>query len=159
MKTAVASIVIGFSTCMVSGQTTTSSSPTTTSLPELVSAVPACIFACLPKVGEEIGCSATDFDCICSDSASFIAHLGPCILRGSCGLDDAEEGTNLFTSICNVVSSSPPSAVVASASSIVTAAIAKASDAAASPTSTNAATSGTVSPEGLFAIIVAVLLA
>ncbi|KAH7137754.1 hypothetical protein EDB81DRAFT_800717 [Dactylonectria macrodidyma] len=160
MKHTTALIILFFSSGLVSGQTTTSSSTSTTSLPELVSKVPTCILGCLPKVGEEIGCSSTDFECICSDSSSFIAHLTPCIIRNSCGLEDTEDGSDLFDPICAAVSASPASAAVASASSIVTAAIAEASDSAATATSTstNAAAPLAIGSGGILAAFMAMLL-
>ncbi|KAH7353385.1 hypothetical protein B0T11DRAFT_300533 [Plectosphaerella cucumerina] len=160
MKATVSSVIIALAFGMVSCQTTTSPSAAATSLPDLVSQVPTCILGCLPKVGEEIGCSPTDFECICSDSGSFVAHLARCMVSNSesCGSKDAEDGTTLFDPICNAVRASPAPAAVASASSIVSAAIAEASEAAASPTPTNAAMAMSISHGGILGAIAALLL-
>ncbi|KAH6894673.1 hypothetical protein B0T10DRAFT_590368 [Thelonectria olida] len=97
---------------------------TTTSLAELVNGIPTCVAGCPENIHEAIGCDAADLECLCSDVASLVAHIGPCIIKNGCDINDA----------------SGDGSEIASASKVLEAAIASQSTTdAASSTSTNAA--------------------
>ncbi len=68
----------------------TSSAPasTSTSLPGLVAQLPQCALSCFSTAAQGIGCAPSDFACLCSNSASLVAKLGPCIVLSSCSTDD-----------------------------------------------------------------------
>ncbi|RSL56811.1 hypothetical protein CEP53_006676 [Fusarium sp. AF-6] len=119
--------------------TTTASAPKPTTLPVLVSEVPSCVAGCLESTHEEIGCDAANIECLCSEVASLVAKMGPCIIKHGCELDEASDGTDLIRPICDRMGDSPDDAEVVSASKIFDAAIATQATADASSTSTNAA--------------------
>ncbi|KZL78204.1 CFEM domain-containing protein [Colletotrichum tofieldiae] len=126
-------IALTFGLATAQSTITSSATSTATSLPSLVSQIPSCAAGCLPKVGTETGCGVADFECMCSDIGSFVAHMGVCLLKHGCSKDDTTKASNIGEDICDAVSSNTDAAAIASASSLVTAAVAKA-------TATNSAT-------------------
>ncbi|KAI0851726.1 hypothetical protein F5Y00DRAFT_229133 [Daldinia vernicosa] len=95
-------------------------------LPDLVSQLPACASSCLNSSSESAGCAATDFTCLCSEDKrqSFISSISGCIgLSAKCSQDDISKLTTLAPEICDAATSNPDPSAVASASNIITSAI------------------------------------
>ncbi|KAL1864762.1 hypothetical protein VTK73DRAFT_5677 [Phialemonium thermophilum] len=121
--------------------TTTAPSPSATStasLSGLVAQLPHCALSCFSQAATDIGCQASDFNCLCSNAQGLISKIGPClVLGGPCGASDLNKVKSLAPEICQAVNSNPNSADVASASNLVTSAIGSGS--ATSTTSGNPA--------------------
>ncbi|KAJ4256073.1 hypothetical protein NW762_009148 [Fusarium torreyae] len=120
--------------------TTTTAYAHPTTLPGLVSEVPACAMSCFDSVASSIDCKPTDLECLCSSLGRFVAKMTPCIALGDCDLDQTSNATDLIRPICDKMSNYPDSPEVASASSVLAEAVASGTETAApSETSDNAA--------------------
>ncbi|EEY21745.1 predicted protein [Verticillium alfalfae VaMs.102] len=59
-------------------------------LPGLVDQLPRCAVSCLVSAADDIGCSSTDFACLCRSGTDLATSIGPCVLLSSgCGASDA----------------------------------------------------------------------
>lgn len=68
--------------------TTTAASSGSTDLPGLVSQLPTCAVSCISTAAADIGCSATDFSCLCKSQEDLITKLTPCVLTAGCSTDE-----------------------------------------------------------------------
>ncbi|KAM0331367.1 hypothetical protein ACHAQA_003039 [Verticillium albo-atrum] len=115
---------------------TSSSTANSDTLPGLVDQLPRCAVSCLVSAASDIGCSSTDFQCLCSSATNLATSIGPCVLLSSgCGTDDARRAGEIAPQICDKVNNNPDASEVASASAIVAGAAATADG--ASPSATN----------------------
>ncbi|KAM0547215.1 hypothetical protein ACHAPJ_010476 [Fusarium lateritium] len=138
-KTLFASMLV-MSTAAMAETTTTTAHANPTTLPGLVSEIPACAMKCIDSVATSIKCKPTDLECLCSSLGKFVAKMTPCIALGDCDLDQTSNATDLIRPICDKMSDHPDSAEVASASSVLAEAVASGTETAGpSETSDNAA--------------------
>jgi hypothetical protein len=102
---------------------TTSSAPSTsgTSLPDMVDQIDECVLACIRKVAPDVGCSSTDFDCLCAtDVSNFRSKITGCVIgRSGCDLTAASKSGKLIGPICDAVKDGASPSDVAEASRIV----------------------------------------
>jgi hypothetical protein len=102
---------------------TTSSAPSTsgTSLPDMVDQIDECVLACIRETAPKIGCSATDFDCLCAtDVSNFRSQITGCVIgRNGCDLGAATRSGRLIGPICDAVKDGASPSDVAEASKIV----------------------------------------
>ncbi|KAL2755500.1 hypothetical protein ACRALDRAFT_1071227 [Sodiomyces alcalophilus JCM 7366] len=95
------------------------------SLPALVGELPDCAARCLPSAADNIGCSVTDFDCLCRDPQRLVTAIGPCAAFG-CDSADVNKAADIAPRICDRVAANPGSDEVASASRIVSSTVSSA---------------------------------
>ncbi|CCF38206.1 hypothetical protein CH063_09354, partial [Colletotrichum higginsianum] len=103
--------------------TTTASSSGSTGLPGLISQLPTCAVTCLNTAARNIGCSATDFTCLCDSQERLISSLTPCVLTAGCSADDIANAARIAPQICSEVDNNPAASDIASASNLVTGAL------------------------------------
>ncbi|OLN89986.1 hypothetical protein CCHL11_07217 [Colletotrichum chlorophyti] len=137
--------------------TTTASSSSSTSLPDLVSQLPTCAVSCLSSAADTIGCSATDFSCLCQSQEKLISTLTPCVLMAGCSTTEIEQAAKVAPNICQQVQNNPAASDLASASRLVTGAVGGATG-TASPTTT-AVPAGGARPTYAYGMLGAVALA
>ncbi|KAM0276568.1 hypothetical protein ACHAQH_006620 [Verticillium albo-atrum] len=117
-------------------QSTSTSTANSDTLPGLVDQLPRCAVSCLVSASADIGCSSTDFQCLCSSGTDLATSIGPCVLLSSgCGSSDARTAAEIAPQICEKIKNNPDAGEVASASAIVAGAAATADG--ASPSATN----------------------
>ncbi|EXF79438.1 hypothetical protein COL5a_005123 [Colletotrichum fioriniae] len=123
--------------------TTSAASSSSTGLASLIAQLPSCAVGCLSTAASSIGCSATDFTCLCASQDKLISSLTPCVLTAGCSTTEIAAAAKIAPSICSEVQSNPAASDLASASNLVTGvlgtAAATASSSAASATATPAA--------------------
>ncbi|KAF9870748.1 hypothetical protein CkaCkLH20_11850 [Colletotrichum karsti] len=150
-------IALGFLSGLVAAQSATTSAAASgsTGLAGLVSQLPTCAVGCLSTAASEIGCSATDFTCLCNSQEKLISTLTPCVLTAGCSTDEIGTAAKIAPQICANVAANPDASAIASASNLVGGALSTASGAAASATATPAAAGR---PEMGFGMIGAAIL-
>lgn len=81
---------------VVTTPTTSAPAATGTSVADLVSQLPQCALNCFQQAASDIGCSATDFTCLCANTSDLVSKVGPCVLLGgSCSSDEISSKTPL----------------------------------------------------------------
>ncbi|KAK3348974.1 hypothetical protein B0T25DRAFT_232042 [Lasiosphaeria hispida] len=127
--------------------------PTGTSLPALVSQLPACAVPCFDTAARQISCTPTDFSCLCrSDkTTSFSINMASCLggvtlfgdddnddVKDEC--DDLDDLAELAGKICVAVAAGPDQSQLAAATTAVSQALARASatGSGAAPSATSA---------------------
>ncbi|KAF6799435.1 hypothetical protein CSOJ01_12497 [Colletotrichum sojae] len=123
--------------------TTTAASSGSTDLPGLVSQLPTCAVTCISTAAADIGCSATDFTCLCQSQEDLIKKLTPCVLTAGCSTDEIGTAARVAPQICAAVQNNPNPSAVASASNLVTGALGTATGGSAA-TATAATTTSAV---------------
>ncbi|CRK04481.1 hypothetical protein BN1723_014666 [Verticillium longisporum] len=124
-------------------QSTPGSGTDSDTLPGLVDQLPRCAVSCLVSAADDIGCSSTDFACLCRSGTDLATSIGPCVLLSSgCGSSDARLAAEVAPQICNRINNNPPAGEVASASAIVAGAVATADGASPSATAANDSAAG-----------------
>ncbi|TKW49460.1 hypothetical protein CTA1_12854 [Colletotrichum tanaceti] len=134
-------ITLGLLSGLVAAQstTTTASSAGSTGLPRLIGELPTCAVTCLYTAANNIGCSPTDFNCLCDSQERLLSSLTPCVLTSGCSTDDIAAAARVAPQICSEVDNNPAPGDIASASNLVTGAFGTATAGAApSPTATPA---------------------
>ncbi|KAI3558520.1 hypothetical protein CABS01_07525 [Colletotrichum abscissum] len=139
-------IVFGLLSGLAAAQsaTTSAASSSSTGLASLIAQLPSCAVGCISTAASNIGCSATDFTCLCASQDKLISSLTPCVLTAGCSTTEIAAAAKIAPSICSEVQSNPAASDLASASNLVTgvlgtAAATASSSAAASATATPAA--------------------
>lgn len=108
----------------VTTPTTAAPAATGTSVADLVSQLPQCALNCFQQAASDIGCSATDFTCLCANTQDLVSKVGPCVLLGgSCSSDEISKATEIAPQICTAVNNNPSPGDLASASNLVTSAL------------------------------------
>ncbi|WYZ43219.1 hypothetical protein EsH8_VI_000918 [Colletotrichum jinshuiense] len=138
--------------------TTTAASSGSTGLPGLISQLPTCAVTCLSTAAQNIGCSVTDFTCLCESSERLITTLTPCVLTAGCSTDDIANAAKIAPQICAEVQNSPAASDVASASNLVTGALGTATGGSAA-TATSVPAAAARPTNGLYGMLGAVALA
>ncbi|KAL0936952.1 uncharacterized protein CTRU02_209168 [Colletotrichum truncatum] len=118
-------VALGFFFGLAAAQsaTTSAASSGSTDLPGLVSQLPTCAVSCLNSAAKTIGCSATDFSCLCTNQERLISTLTPCVLTAGCSTDDIATAARIAPEICENVQNNPNPSAIASASNLVTGAL------------------------------------
>lgn len=85
-------LAVAFLSQLVAAQTTTSApTPSGSSLPELVDQIDDCVLRCVSTYGSQLGCGATDFNCLCqSDPSRLSSAIAPCLFTSGCDLTVAQ---------------------------------------------------------------------
>jgi hypothetical protein len=71
---------------LVAAQTTTSAPAASgSSLPDLVGQIDDCVLRCISNNSDQLGCEATDFECLCQvDSSTLTSSLISCVTQAGC---------------------------------------------------------------------------
>ncbi|KAH0425798.1 hypothetical protein CcaCcLH18_10741 [Colletotrichum camelliae] len=140
--------------------TTTAASSSSTDLSSLVAQLPSCAVGCLTKAASTIGCSATDFTCLCNSKDTLTSSLTTCILTAGCSTTEIATAAKVAPQICSYVEANPDSSAIASASNLLSGALATASATAtaSSASPATATTAAAVRPEMGFGMIGAAIL-
>ncbi|KAF5494338.1 hypothetical protein CGCS363_v009134 [Colletotrichum siamense] len=155
-------VALSIFTGLVAAQsaTTTATSSSSTDLAGLVAQLPSCATSCLTKAASTIGCSATDFTCLCNSKDTLTSSLTTCILTAGCSTTEIATAAKVAPQICSYVEANPDSSAIASASNLLSGALATASATAtaSSASPATATTAAAVRPEMGFGMIGAAML-
>ncbi|KAK1625154.1 hypothetical protein BDP81DRAFT_328326 [Colletotrichum phormii] len=130
--------------------TTSAASSSSTGLTSLIAQLPSCAVGCLSTAASDIGCSATDFTCLCASQDKLISSLTPCVLTAGCSTTEIAAAAKIAPSICSEVESKPAASDLASASNLVTGALGTAAATASSATSATATPAAAARPTNAY---------
>ncbi|TDZ58252.1 hypothetical protein CTRI78_v005588 [Colletotrichum trifolii] len=141
-------IALSFLAGLVAAQSASqsASSADSTSLPSLVNQLPKCALGCLNDAATQIGCSATDFSCLCKAEDKLMSSLTPCVALAGCSTTELADAVEVAPKFCSAVEDNPSSAALASASNLVTAALGTATASAGTAATASASASASATP-------------
>ncbi|TLS29051.1 hypothetical protein PpBr36_01401 [Pyricularia pennisetigena] len=155
-------LIVSFFAAVAVAQTpTTGSTPSGTSgsssnLVSTVNDLPRCALGCLKSAAESINCNPGNFKCLCSNTQTLIASIGPCALR-ACNTADVGKLTDAAAKVCQQINANPPAAQVASASSLVISAMATGNSSSSQGGASSSVAQGVAAPKRTEAPVYAVM--